>query len=322
MRPRTPRARGASPLTYSSRVPRHCPAPVKLSRPRSWARWRHAGLSRGSSAPCRVPWLGGASWVCSPPATRPGTAGLPQPRRRLTRPGECVRPRPGPGGSARRPRRPNAAAWRSVLWSGCGRSHKNVSSYCLFLPGCSPPLPANKAFPIAEHTATASRPSSRSPGPRSILAALPRPVPPPLAFTGRFPTRFPGFQGKAMPVVGGRPPWLLPRAFKAKPSPGWGDVHHSFFLELPRQSQARDGGTSTMAPSPSFQGKAKPVVGRCPPWLLPQAFKAKPSPWWGDVHHGSLPELPRQSQARDGGTSTMAPSPRVCSLLAKRRWLL
>lgn len=71
---------------------------------------------------------------------------------------------------------PNAAA----LWSGCGRSQKNASYYCLFLPGSSPPLPANKAFPIAEHTSMASLPSSRTPGPSSILVALPRPIPPTL----------------------------------------------------------------------------------------------------------------------------------------------
>lgn len=41
----------------------------------------------------------------------------------------------------------------SELWMW--EKSKNVSYYCLFLPGFSPPLPANKAFPIAEHTATA-----------------------------------------------------------------------------------------------------------------------------------------------------------------------
>lgn len=90
----------------------------------------------------------------------------------------------------------------AALWSGCGRSQKNVSYYCLFLPGFSPPLPANKAFPIAEHTATTSLPSSRSPGPSSILVAFPRLLLPPRPSPSAFPPSFPVSMANPMPWYG------------------------------------------------------------------------------------------------------------------------
>lgn len=106
----------------------------------------------------------------------------------------------------------------AALWSGCGRSQKNVSYYCLFLPGFSPPLPANKAFPIAEHTATTSLPSSRSPGPSSILvlSLLLSPHPSPRLFPPSFPVFI---------------PWC-------------GHGHHHFTLSIPRSlagAWSRDG---------------------------------------------------------------------------------
>lgn len=114
--------------------------------------------------PPRVPHQAQPGTLPAVPCTLGSLMGLlPGPRR-----GSAPVPAPLP----RRGRLANA------LWSGCGRSHKNVSYYCLFLPGFSPPLPANKAFPIAEHTSPSSLPSSRTPGPSSILVALPRPAPP------------------------------------------------------------------------------------------------------------------------------------------------
>lgn len=163
---------GALGLTYSIRA-----GPVGAARLCccSWGGFlavpppvSHTRLSQGRSQPCPAP--RGTSW-----GPQRGSA-------------------PGP---APLPRRGRLA---SALWSGCGRSQKNVSYYCLFLPGFSPPLPANKAFPIAEHTSPSSLPSSRTPGPSSILVALPRPalpapVPPqllPQIFLNFEPGRGPG----------------------------------------------------------------------------------------------------------------------------------
>lgn len=119
--------------------------------------------------------------------------------------GDCHPSRPGCGAQLADPvvRRGRLAA---ALWSGCGRSQKNVSYYCLFLPGFSPPLPANKAFPIAEHTATTSLPSSRSPGPSSILVAFPCLLLPPCPSPSVFP-QFPSSHGKPHPMVR---PWPSP----------------------------------------------------------------------------------------------------------------
>lgn len=127
--------------------------------------------------------------------------------------GDCHPSRPGCGALLADPvvRRGRLAA---ALWSGCGRSQKNVSYYCLFLPGFSPPLPANKAFPIAEHTATTSLPSSRSPGPSSILVAFPCLLLPPNPSPGAFPR---GFQ-----------------VLMANPIPWYGHGHHHFTLSIPR----------------------------------------------------------------------------------------
>lgn len=127
----------------------------------------------GAARLCCCSW--GGFLVVAPPCPTPGSA--------RDAPSRALHPEEPHGDPKEvqlpaRPRCPDAAAWRALLWSGCGRSQKNVSYYCLFLPGFSPPLPANKAFPIAEHTSPSSLPSSRTPGPSSILVALPRPAPP------------------------------------------------------------------------------------------------------------------------------------------------
>lgn len=143
-----PRGRFGTHLQHPRRPRGCCPALLLLLGriPGRGPPVSHTRLSQGRSQPCPAP--RGTSW-----GPQRGSA-------------------PGP---APLPRRGRLA---SALWSGCGRSQKNVSYYCLFLPGFSPPLPANKAFPIAEHTSPSSLPSSRTPGPSSILVALPRPAPP------------------------------------------------------------------------------------------------------------------------------------------------
>lgn len=218
VQPQTPRARGASPLTYSIRVPRVTaalpgPGEALLAAVLSSEGTRAAQPGQLCSVPCTPAWR---SFMGLLPSRCPSR------HRRSSRGRSVARPGRGTSLSLSRTRGLGSAAplsersrLASVLRSGCGRSQKNVSYYCLFLPGFSPPLPANKAFPIAEHTSTASLPSSRAPGPSSILVALPRPVPPaPVLQPSAFPPRFPGFQGKPKTWVGGCPSCLLPRASK------------------------------------------------------------------------------------------------------------
>lgn len=144
------------------------------------------------------------------PTARPGTVGAPAAAVLPVPVGECLCLCPGPGDSAQQPCCPSAAAWQAL----CGLDVGEVKK--MFLITASSCLASLHHSQLIKHfllLSTHPRPASlppahRAPAPSWLLSL--DPFLPPLSFTGHFPTRFPGFQGKPKPLVGGCPSYLLP----------------------------------------------------------------------------------------------------------------
>lgn len=129
--------------------------------------WRW--LSRGRSQ-CRAPQLGGASWICSPPAAHPSSQ-LPVPS------GPVIRTQPLCGldvGEVRKMLLITASSCLAPL------HHSQLIKHFLLLS--THPWPASLP------------PAHRAPAPSWLLSL--GPFLPPLSFIRHFPTQFPGFPGK------------------------------------------------------------------------------------------------------------------------------